>query len=114
MQLRPRQSAFVDRSIAALIQHGNTLGVAPTGAGKTVMLSGVACAKPAWGLIGILQHRDELVGQNRKTLFAFDKTMPSDIFTADRKRWNHLCDGADPRAQGKPGDNAGAGHAGRR
>jgi DNA repair protein RadD len=88
MQLRPRQSAFVDRSIAALIQHGNTLGVAPTGAGKTVMLSGVACAKPAWGLIGILQHRDELVGQNRKTLFAFDKTMPSDIFTADRKRWS--------------------------
>ena len=42
MLLRPRQKTFVERSVAALGQHGNTLGVAPTGAGKTIMLSGVA------------------------------------------------------------------------
>jgi DNA repair protein RadD len=39
MMLRPRQREFVSRCVAALKRHGNTLGVAPTGAGKTVMLS---------------------------------------------------------------------------
>lgn len=88
MQLRPRQSNFVDKCTWALVQHGNTLGVAPTGAGKTVMLSAVASDKNGWdGPTCILQHRDELVGQNRVTLYKFNKTMPSDLFTADRKRW---------------------------
>ena len=41
MLLRPRQKTFVERSLAALDAHGNTLGVAPTGAGKTIMLSAV-------------------------------------------------------------------------
>ena len=41
MLLRPRQKQFVERSVRALGEHGNTLGVAPTGAGKTIMLSGV-------------------------------------------------------------------------
>ena len=40
MLLRPRQKQFVERSVRALDEHGNTLGVAPTGAGKTIMLSG--------------------------------------------------------------------------
>ena len=40
MMLRPRQP-LVERTVAALLQHGNTLGVAPTGAGKTIMLSAV-------------------------------------------------------------------------
>lgn len=89
MQLRPRQSQFVDRFTAALITHGNTIGVAPTGAGKTVMLSAVASDRKvsSAGPGCVLQHRDELVGQNRKTLFAYDKSVPSDLFTADRKRW---------------------------
>ena len=41
MLLRPRQKTFVERSVAALGARGNTLGVAPTGAGKTIMLSAV-------------------------------------------------------------------------
>ena len=41
MRLRPRQKTFVERSVAALATRGNTLGVAPTGAGKTIMLSAV-------------------------------------------------------------------------
>lgn len=41
MILRPRQKILVERSLAALKEHGNTLAVAPTGAGKTIMLSGV-------------------------------------------------------------------------
>ena len=40
MILRPRQKVFVERAVRALGEHGNTLGVAPTGAGKTIMLSG--------------------------------------------------------------------------
>ncbi len=87
MQLRPRQVSFVEKCVGALRAHGNTIGVAPTGAGKTVMLSAVASATPSWGTACIVQHRDELVGQNRKTMFAFNKGMASDVFVADRKRW---------------------------
>lgn len=51
MMLRPRQREFVTRCVTALKAHGNTLGVAPTGAGKTICLSGTAAAsgvpKPA-------------------------------------------------------------------
>lgn len=42
MILRPRQFLFVERSLSALDTHGNTLGVAPTGTGKTIILSAVA------------------------------------------------------------------------
>ncbi len=55
MRLRPRQKLFVERSLAALATRRNTLGIAPTGAGKTIMLSAVTgesigdtrCAGPA-------------------------------------------------------------------
>ena len=76
MLLRPRQEQFVQRSLAALRERGNTLSLAPTGAGKTVMLSAVipelleATGKP----VLVLQHRDELVTQNRKTFHAFNGT----------------------------------------
>ena len=68
MKLRARQVRFRDSCIAALDERGNTLGVAPTGAGKTVMLSAIGghyAQKGATGLV--LQHRDELVTQNRAT-----------------------------------------------
>jgi len=90
MQLRPRQKEAVDKSIAALKEHRNTLLVAPTGAGKTVMLAGAAQAMKRDLGVGtglVLQHRDELVAQNRLTFWLFDKSMPSDLMTADRKRW---------------------------
>ena len=67
MRLRPRQSLFVERSLAALATRSNTLGIAPTGSGKTIMLSAVAGES-----IGdtdakacVLAHRDELTAQNR-------------------------------------------------
>ena len=41
MRLRPRQSLFVERSLAALCDHGNTLSIASTGFGKTIALSAV-------------------------------------------------------------------------
>jgi DNA repair protein RadD len=88
MQLRPRQTQFVDRCTEALLFHGNTLGVAPTGAGKTVCLSAIASDVNGWdGPVCVVQHRDELLAQNRKTLHAFNPKAESDLFNADRKRW---------------------------
>ena len=37
--LRPRQTEFVDRAVAALRERGNTLAVASTGFGKTIALA---------------------------------------------------------------------------
>ena len=86
MQLRPRQRDFVQRCIDALESKGNTLGIAPTGAGKTVMLSAVA--KKIGGRALVLQHRDELVAQNRATFRAVAPEVETDLYTADRKRWS--------------------------
>ena len=86
MQLRPRQKEFVTKCLSALKHKGNTIGIAPTGAGKTIMLS--ALAKESLGRTLVLQHRDELVSQNRNT---FRKVVPdadTDLYTADRKRWS--------------------------
>jgi DNA repair protein RadD len=86
MQLRPRQVEFVDACVGNLKEHGNTLGIAPTGAGKTVMLSAVA--KAMGGRILIVQHRDELVSQNRATFERVSPNTPTDLYTASRKRWS--------------------------
>jgi DNA repair protein RadD len=67
MMLRPRQSLLVERTLAALDEHGNTLAVAPTGSGKTIMLSAVTgrvLVEPD-AKACILAHRTELTGQNR-------------------------------------------------
>ena len=86
MQLRPRQRDFVARCLKALDNDGNTLGVAPTGAGKTVMLSAVT--REVGGRTLVLQHRDELVAQNRNTFKAVAPGISTDLYTADRKRWS--------------------------
>lgn len=69
MQLRTRQAAFVEKAVDALKSKGNTLGVAPTGAGKTVMLSAIGrrLHKPGATQL-VVQHRDELTAQNRTTM----------------------------------------------
>ncbi len=66
MILRPRQATFVARCLDALASHGNTLGVAPTGSGKTVMFCDAILQHGGSALV--LQHRDELVTQNSETL----------------------------------------------
>jgi superfamily II DNA or RNA helicase len=86
MLLRPRQREFVQRCKDALHRKGNTLGIAPTGAGKTVMLSAVVGEMSGRSLI--LQHRDELVRQNRDTFRAINPGKETDLFTAQRKRWS--------------------------
>lgn len=90
MQLRPRQRTFVDKSVAALNERGNTLGVAPTGAGKTVMLSAIVGDYVNRGASAmVLQHRDELVDQNRKTFEKINVKASTGLFTAARKEWGY-------------------------
>jgi len=86
MQLRPRQADFVKRCLAALAKEGNTLGIAPTGAGKTVMLSAVLDGLKGRSLV--LQHRIELVNQNKRTYLAYVPGAPTSEYTADQKTWS--------------------------
>lgn len=88
MILRPRQEAFVSSCVDALKRCGNTLGIAPTGAGKTVM--GAAIMEPFIdkGQVLVLQHRDELVEQNRGTFKRFMPRCSTDVFNAERKSWS--------------------------
>ncbi|MBM1222714.1 DEAD/DEAH box helicase [Ponticoccus sp. SC2-23] len=88
MRLRPRQKTFVERSVSALGQHGNTLGVAPTGAGKTIMLSAVTGEMIGNGAKAcVLAHRDELTAQNRAK---FQRVVPeasTSVIDATEKSW---------------------------
>ena len=60
MILRPYQTRFVEKMNAALKEKGNSLGIAATGAGKTIMLAAVTKRVRKKGKALILQHRDEL------------------------------------------------------
>ncbi|TPQ48760.1 helicase [Prosthecomicrobium hirschii] len=90
MLLRPRQRLFVERSVKALDEHGNTIGVAPTGAGKTLMLSAVAGE-----IVGgsdakacVLAHRDELTAQNRAKFARINPAIPTSVVDAGQKSWD--------------------------
>lgn len=89
MRLRPRQKTFVERSVAALTARGNTLGVAPTGAGKTIMLSAVTGVMIDSGAKAcVLAHRDELTEQNRSK---FERVVPgvaTSVIDATQKSWD--------------------------
>jgi superfamily II DNA or RNA helicase len=89
MILRPRQLAFKNACVSALKSRRNTLGIAPTGAGKTVMLSAIAGTFSKLGKHQtlVLQHRDELVGQNEKTYRKVNPGASTSFYTADYKRW---------------------------
>jgi len=90
MLLRPRQTVFVERSLAALEKYQNTLGVAPTGAGKTIMLSGVAgrfLAKNPDTKACVLAHRDELTEQNNEKFLRVNPTISTSVMNAQDKSW---------------------------
>ena len=92
MLLRPRQKLFVERSLSALNTHTNTLGVAPTGAGKTIMLSAVA-GKMIGGTdakAAVLAHRDELTAQNREKFARVNPAITTSVVDASDKSWNGL------------------------
>jgi len=89
MILRPRQKLFVERSLAALGEHGNTLGTAPTGAGKTIMLSAVVgeMTKDSAVKACVLAHRDELTDQNSAKFQRVNPGVTTSIVDAAGKSW---------------------------
>ena len=89
MLLRPRQQDLVDRAVTALHQHGNTLAVAPTGAGKTIMLSSVigALCKPSTAKTCVVAHRDELTLQNEAKFRRVNPHLSTSVFNALEKSW---------------------------
>ncbi len=89
MLLRPRQKTFVERSLRALEEHGNTIGVAPTGSGKTLMLSGVVGRLLADNdaKACVLAHRDELTAQNVLKFARVNPDLSTSIINAKTKSW---------------------------
>ena len=90
MILRPRQQDLVSRAVPALQRHGNTLAVAPTGAGKTVMLSAIVgdvLKKSPHQKACILAHRDELTFQNRDKFHRVNPHLSTSVFDASEKSW---------------------------
>ncbi|MBF0370498.1 MAG: DEAD/DEAH box helicase [Magnetococcales bacterium] len=89
MILRKRQQEFVERSVTALHEHNNTLGVAPTGAGKTIMLSAVVGRMLAnsGGKACVLAHRDELTRQNVSKFAKVNPNLSTTVVDARGKSW---------------------------
>lgn len=83
MILRPYQSRLVDKAHTALKKHRNTLAIAATGAGKTIMLA--ALAGKVGGKTLILQHRQELVEQNLQKFRKVNPDWRVSIFDAGTK-----------------------------
>lgn len=90
MLLRPRQKIFVENCVAALKQRRNTLGVAPTGAGKTIMLSAATgdILRETGGKAAILAHRDELTAQNVTKFARVNPSLSTSIYDANSKSWH--------------------------
>lgn len=84
MKPRPRQILFRDRCLHALADRGNTIGVACVGFGKTIALSAVAAEYPR---SLILQHRIELLDQNRAKFQLVAPSAVTATFAAGHKRW---------------------------
>ncbi|MEA1053326.1 DEAD/DEAH box helicase, partial [Lamprobacter modestohalophilus] len=89
MILRPRQTQLVERTLSALDRFGNTLAVAPTGAGKSLMLSAVAgqVLKEPDAKACILAHRSELTGQNRSKFARINPGLTTSVVDANEKSW---------------------------
>ncbi|WP_084861262.1 DEAD/DEAH box helicase [Salibaculum halophilum] len=90
MRLRPRQKLFVERSLSALGTRANTLGIAPTGAGKTIMLSAVTGQSlgDTDAKACVLAHRDELTAQNRDKFRRVVPDVTTSVVDATTKSWD--------------------------
>ncbi len=92
MILRKRQQEFVNKSVTALKKHGNTLGVAPTGAGKTILFSALIGSllnsdgkNRSLNKALVLAHRDELTSQNQDKFLRVNPDISTSVFDAKNK-----------------------------
>lgn len=91
MNLRPYQERAVESVSAQLARRDDTLLVAPTGSGKSLLIAAVAEAerqrlgRPINVLVG--QHRGELARQNRERFERFNRGWATAMFDADTKRF---------------------------
>lgn len=83
MLLRTYQKRLVDNAEKALDVYGNTLGVAATGAGKTIMMGELL--RRLGGKQLVLQHRQELVSQNMNKFKRINEKASCGLWTADAK-----------------------------
>ena len=90
MLLRPRQKTFVERSVSALGEHGNTLAVASTGFGKTIAIAGVTgkLLDGSDAKACVLAHRDELTAQNELKFTKVNPTISTSVVDAKEKSWH--------------------------
>ena len=89
MLLRPYQEAAVSDACKALDKHGNTIVVAPTGAGKTIMMSALIGRRFKNGKkILVMQHRDELVNQNKSKFERINPYITTSIVNGAVKCWD--------------------------
>jgi superfamily II DNA or RNA helicase len=85
MILRGYQAGLVDKAEKALKKYRNTLCMAATGAGKTIMLS--ALAGKIGGRTLIIQHRQELIQQNIGKFQRINPKWRLSLFDASTKSW---------------------------
>ena len=89
MLLRPRQKDFVERSLVALKANGNALGIAPTGAGKTILFSEIIgqYIKGTKAKTLVLAHRDELTDQNQTKFSWVNPSIETSVYNSKTKDW---------------------------
>ena len=93
MLLRPRQQEFLDRAIDALSENGNTPGIAPTGAGKTILFShilGHLMRKEPEKKALVVAHRDELTAQNSSKFQLINPDISVSVVNAQTKDWSEF------------------------
>jgi len=79
----------VSDASAALDKHNNTIVVAPTGAGKTIMMSALIGKRHKKGKrVLVLQHRDELVEQNSIKFNKVNPYITTSIVNGTIKHWD--------------------------
>ena len=84
--LRPRQNKLVNLSLKALEIYGNTLSIAPTGAGKTIMMASIlslSIKNKQRALV--LQHRHELLEQNQNKFVLMNPSLTTSLFRSGEK-----------------------------
>jgi DNA repair protein RadD len=90
MILRDRQIKLRDRCISALSQREATIAVAPTGFGKTIVLSAIIgeliSQNPSWKVC-VLAHRDELTSQNEDKFKRVNPDISTSIVDSRIKSW---------------------------